>query len=537
MTQTRRTLLKQSVATLAGVTVARPPLLVAAPKSATSQDIEDPRIKQLITSAVNAAMAEGASYADARLTHGEGLRYNHLQPTPSRGESMAFGVRALYQGYWGFASSPVWTIAEAVRLGQAAAAQARVNVLGTPRNVDLALLETPRSGQWVMPVKDDPFNIAPDEIHDFLNGLGSFCTRLEYYRSNFGALCVFSRVQKVFGSSLGQHTSQRLYGTYGQLSFAIQNKDRKLAKVDIDDHLTPAGMGFEYLRDRPLRQYILDAYEEALRDLELPVLPIDPGRYTTLINPIGVARVIGTSIGAATQIDRAMGFEANADGTSYITDPIGMVGNFKVGNPLIQVTGNRSEAGSIGRVEWDDEGVEPVPFVLVKDGIITNLQTNREGCGWIKDHYVRTNQPFQSFGCAQASSGLEVPLIFNADLTLQPSTDRSSNIDSLRQTIDKGVEFQSPLVEMDFQQITGFLRGKAYGLTKGKRTALLSNSGVLFRTPEIWNNVMQLGGANSLDRFGLSESKGEPRQAKAYSVTTPPVVFKEMTTVDITRKA
>lgn len=540
MIQTRRTILKHSVAALTTATLPQPPLAkspaIITPGSVANVDIEDPRLKHLITSAVNAALAEGASYADARLTHAEGLRHGITSPDPVRSEFMAFGVRALYQGYWGFASSPIWTEAEAVRLGQAATTQARVNVFESSRDVDLALLTTPRSGQWVMPVKDDPFNIASDEIYDFLKGLESFCSRLEYFGGSFGVLCVFGRTQKVFGSSLGQHTSQRLYGTYGLLSFAVR-KDSKGGVCDILDRLTLAGMGFEYLRDRPLREYILEAYEETLRDIELPIAPVDPGRYTTLINPIGVAGLVGKSIGIATQIDRAMGYEANAGGTSYITDPAGMVGNFKVGNSLVQVTGSRSETGSIGCVEWDDEGVEPMPFVLVKDGIITNLQTNREGCGWIKKHYAETNQPFQSFGCAQASSGLEVPLIFNADLTLQSGSDRSNTLDSLREMIDKGIEFKSPRVEMDFQQTTGFLRGKSYEITKGKRTAILANSGILFRTPEIWNNLMHLGGADSLDRFGFSENKGEPGQSNPYSVTSPPAVFKEMTTIDIKRKA
>lgn len=529
---TRRTLLSHSALTLAGVSasvvIPKPAMAFLSGKPEPVPPITDERLRQLVARAVDAAVAAGASYADARLTYTSTL--------PSRTETMEFGVRTLVDGYWGFAASPLWSIDEAARLGASAAAHSKANVLGQLRKVDLAPISS-RSGHWDMPIKDDPFKMAPEEIGDFWRGLYAFTTRLKHWRTSYlgGS---FTRQEKAFGSSLGQYTTQRIYRTEGKIVFLLVQQESPFRSATVNlDTLSPAGLGFEYFRDQPLREYIVQAHEEAIKDMELPILPIDVGRYPILINAAGTAKIISQTIGNATQIDRAMGYEANAGGTSYITDPLTMLGAFKVGSPLVTICGGRSDHGSVGRVEWDEEGVEPSDFVLIDKGTLVNMQTSREGAGWIQPHYTKTGQPFRSFGCLNTSSAIDPPLIHSADLTLIPSMNRTETLETLRTQIDRGVEFASPNLTMDFQQITGLAHGKAYQIQRGQRSALLQSAGVIFRTPELWNNVSAIGGELSSLRFGLDSVKGEPAQVVYHSVMTPPVLCKEMSVIDVKRKA
>ena len=67
--------------------------------------------------------------------------------------------------------------------------------------------------------------------------------------------------------------------------------------------------------------------------------------------------------------------------------------------------------------------------------------------------------------------------------------------------------------------------------------AKLANAGLLFRAPELWQGVLALGGAASRRRYGRSATKGEPAQETYHSVTAPPAVFKQLTLIDVTRKA
>jgi predicted Zn-dependent protease len=102
--------------------------------------------------------------------------------------------------------------------------------------------------------------------------------------------------------------------------------------------------------------------------------------------------------------------------------------------------------------------------------------------------------------------------------------------------MDKGIELR-PWISMDFQFSSGLGRGHAYEITRGKRTAILLNAGMLFRTSELWKNLIHLGGASSMRRFGVMETKGEPSQLSYHSVSAAPIVLKDLTVVDVTRKA
>lgn len=524
MNYSRRTAIKAGAFTLAGAWVT-PGLSSSVPISQSTEKFRyEDHHKLLIDKAIDAAISAGASYADARISFTQNLI--------PRSESIEFGIRALVQGYWGFSSGPVLTEEEAARLGYSCAQLAKANLLGGERVVSLAPLD-PESGNWSMPVKDDPFEMDFDEIVDFTNGILAFMKRLKNLTSPRFDMR-FVRQRKTFGSSQGQAISQLLYRTSGSCSFGVE--------IDVDgihddmgvklDCLTPAGLGFEYFRDRPLRGYITEAYEEALRDVRLPIKPIDVGKYPVLINPIGIASILSQTIGEATQIDRAMGYEANSVGTSYINDPVSMINSLRIGNSLVNVLGNRSRQGSVGRVRWDDEGVQPADFTLVDQGLLVNMQTSREGVAWLGDV-----GKIQSTGSMYTPTAIDSPLIHSTDLTLSPENDNTLDMNAIREGVDDGIEFKWPDTTMDFQQITGYTRGNAYEIKKGKRVARLASAGMIFRTPEFWNNVAAIGGLESSSMFGLGTRKGEPGQLCFHGVTTPPVLLKDMSIIDITRKA
>lgn len=490
-----------------------------------------PDRKEIIQAAIDSAIAAGASYADARLTHGEELGIGHR--APSRAENMAFGVRALYQGYWGFSSSPEWSREEGARLGRAAVDQARSNVLGRVRVTELAPIDA-TDGHWETPVKDDPFSIHYDELADFFNGLRDYIVTLKFVSTIYSSFS-FSRIHKAFGSSLNQFNTQVLYSSGGVLTIGLTDKESRMAETDVEE-VTPAGQGFEYFRDRPLRDYIRSAHEEALRDLELPVKPVDAGRYSVLVDQNGVGKLLSRSIGSATEVDRVFGFESNAGGTSYIDDPLSMLNTLKIGSPLLNVVCDRSEKGSVGRVKWDDEGVMPARYDLVKNGVLANLQTTREGASWIKEHYGKTGQEYRSSGSASAPTALDVQLAHKADMYLMPGNTSASR-DELRAEMGEGIEMRTPNVTFDFQQITGLSRARTYEIRKGNRVARLVDSGMLFRTPELWSNMVRIGGKDSVRYYGLEARKGQPEQLVNSAVYVPPAVFKEMTFIDVKRKA
>ena len=512
----------------------------------------DDRIRTLITAAVDAAKSAGAVYSDARLTfsqfmgvHGDQVSAVHRRGKyPTRNESLAFGVRAQVKGYWGFASSPVWTKDEAVRLGRAAVDSAKANAAGLSRDVEMAPNPNATSGDWTMPVTDDPFAMDPDEIFDYLVGVGKYGDMIGQEKGTgkvrgAGGLCTFSRQQKAFGSSDGQLVTQRVYRTFGEIK--LQVGDDYLGNVTgalTQLEARGAGKGFELIRTPHTREWLRQLYDELEEEYRLPVLPVDVGRYPVLLHPDGVANILKKSIGVATEIDRIMGFEANTTGTSYIIDPDESLGTLKLGNAMMRVTATRSMPGGLARVKWDDEGVAPKDFDLVTDGLLTNLQRNREGTAWMKGYLTKTGQPLESNGCAHAIDASDSPRVFPSDLILHPDSTRDTTLTQLREQIDNGVEFKTSGAVMDFQQSTGLLFGQAFLVKKGKRVSRIAVAGMLFRTSELWGNLQALGGPSSVLRVGTEDAKDNNYWNVAYSsVSAPPALFKEMSIIDPSRKA
>lgn len=538
---TRRTLIKAgtTLAALSSIVAPPPPLGAMVRSGARISSVEpifslfdDPNVKVLSDAALNAAREAGATYADIRLTHTFRRAIERYGVWDS--ESMTLGVRTLVDGYWGFASSPIWTTDETVRLAKAAVENARVNTLGKSRIIELAPVTASTNGHWSTPIVNDPFVTSEDEIGDFIVGLLYFIQKLPNVTSP-RTRAEFVKQDKVFASTANQFVTQRLYQTAGVVSFGVKSENGRGKAVNIDT-ITPAGLGFEYWRDRPLRDEIVARHEEATNDLQLPLKPVDVGRYPLVFDAPSVAGFVNSTIGSATELDRAIGDEANAGGTSYITDPLAMLGTLKVGGQMLTISANRTEAAGAATVKWDDEGVTPGEFTLVKDGVLADMQTNREGAGWLKEEYAKRNLPFASHGCAYAPEALYSPLTHCANLQMQPA-ETDATFETLIADMSNGLAIKRVGIDMDFQQMTGYGFGETFEIKNGKRVAEIANAGFLFRTQELWNALMAVGGTASRRRFGLSAIKGQPEQLGVRSVTAPPIAVKELSVIDTTRKA
>lgn len=488
----------------------------------------------LIAYALDVARSSGAEYADARLTHSFGRRY----PQPKQVidfESITVGIRCLVKGYWGFASGPVWNKAELERLAMEAVAQATVNSLGKPRECRLVNVPIVKDGSWVMPVEIDPFTVHPIQVQDLLMGLSEYAKRRP---DGAGASLqlLFQKQNKFFGSTDGSFYSQTTYTSQGAGGVNYQDARGNRTSRAFSG-LSPAGKGFEILNEKNLREQVDYHLDDIRRDSLLPVIPVDVGRYDTMFSANVVSDLISSSIGAATEIDRALGYEANAGGTSYINEPEEMLGQMVIGSSLLSITGNRSMSGGAATVKWDDEGVSPNDFTLIRDGVLADLQTGRESAEWLRKQYEGAGREVRSNGCTYATGGVDAPLVRCANLVMKPGAD-SDTEDSLRESIADGIEVRNANVGMDFQQLNGWLgAGQCYEIKKGKRTSRVIGAGSLFRAPELWKSLVRIGNESTGELFGKSTGKGQPSQVAIHSVRAVPAICEKVSTIDVLRKA
>ena len=127
----------------------------------------------LVTAAVEGALAAGARYADAR---GMIQRYESMSAKNGdvedlvQRESVGVGVRALVGSSWGFVAVPDPTEGTARRAGAEATAVARASARVPGPDLSLVPVEA-RQDSWASPCEEDPLGVPLGEKGDLVAGV------------------------------------------------------------------------------------------------------------------------------------------------------------------------------------------------------------------------------------------------------------------------------------------------------------------------------------------------------------------------------
>lgn len=513
-------------------------------------------LKALAAAALEAARGAGAGFTEVKLSEYRrkevgvgsgwgggpaGTTFSNSYGTQTDG--LGLGVRALVDGAWGFASGILWTVEDAARLGRQAVIQARTMRREGMPPIELVPVPVVRDGHWIQPVERDPFEVPREEILDVLNG-NTYYNLRRWGRPNLSV--TFHRWETAFASSDGSFFTQTRYGTEANLMVGLRPVPPIgpfAAAMGIGRLFPLAARGWEYLAKAPMHDVIERLREDTEAFVALPLKPLDVGRYDTLLDAATTARLLSRTIGTATELDRAMGYEANATGTSYLTDPLAMLGHELIAAPSITVTANRALLHGNATVKWDDEGVEPDEFALVKDGVLVDFQTTRESAGWLREGYTRLNRAVRSHGCAGGTTAREITQQVRPNLKLHPGAG-SAGYQELSAGLVNGIAIEQAIVDMDFNGLNGmamvdqeFPNTRFIEIKRGKRTGRFAPGAValLFRAPEFWRGIARIGGSASLAAFPAKCTKGEPAQDTWHTVEAPPVVLRQASIIDPTR--
>ena len=125
------------------------------------------------TAAVEAAIAAGARYADARVMHRRTesmtARNGEIEELDQT-EDAGVGVRALVGSGWGFFAVPDLSTAAARDAGERAAAIGRASALVSGKGVEL-VGSTPVVDSWASDCKVDPLSVSLADKGDLLTGV------------------------------------------------------------------------------------------------------------------------------------------------------------------------------------------------------------------------------------------------------------------------------------------------------------------------------------------------------------------------------
>lgn len=504
----------------AGPSLARTPAPGSAPATAdaSARMLAQSRLlrdEALARTAVDAARQGGASYADVRLVQWQrerlGVRDDHVSNV-GLGEEYGLGLRVLADGAWGFAATSRLDARAVTEAARAAVAMARRSALLMPAPVELAPTGVVR-GAWVSPVEDDPFLVPIGEKVELLLAAARGALAVAGVQ-HVDASILSVREEKLLITSEGSRVHQIFYRVMpGLTATAI---DRRRGRFASRDHeVAPMLAGFEHVRAADLVGQAPQIAEDALRKLH--AAPVVPGKRQVILAPSNLWLTIHESIGHSTELDRALGWEANFAGTSFLGPA--QRGQLQIGSERVQLLADRTQPGGLATTAWDDEAVPAQRWALVKDGVFVGWQTTRDLAPKIGEASSR--------GCLYADSYASVAFPRMPNVSLQPGPEGYTTEDLINATDDGILISGRGSWSIDQQRYNFQFSGQFFWeIKKGRLTRPLRDVAYQANTVEFWRSCDMLGGAGSYRLGGsFSDGKGEPSQSNAVSHGCPPARF------------
>lgn len=477
--------------------------------------------------AISEAKKHGATYGDIRIGRFRfqvvGYRFspergsNKTDEVPSVTDrnTFGFGVRVIASGQWGFAASSNVSRNEIARITREAIAVAKANAAlqSTP-----VTLTSPRAhvDRWTSPFDKDPFGVTVGEKLDLIHDAASSIKRNAKVFSAVGTLG-FQSEDKYFASSEGSSIQQYVVRSYPVLTaIAVDTKNGISRYRSYDPE--PQTAGWEAIRKANLGENAPRVAEEALEHLAAPA--VKPGKKDLVLLPSHLWHPIHESIGHSTELDRALGYEANYAGTSFLTKE--KLGKFTVGSELINVFGDRTTPRGLATVKYDDDGVLTTKFPILEKGIFKHYQTIRD-----QAHLIGETE---SRGCSYADSWSSVPFQRMPNVWLAPGPS-SVTTDDLIAGVEDGILIDGDgSFSIDQQRYNFQFGGNAFWEIKaGKKRGMVSRVAYQSKTTDFWQACDGIAGPSYWQQFGaMNDGKGEPVQLNAVSHGCSPSRFRQI---------
>ena len=529
MTPSRRDFIKTTAATAAAIAVG--PAVGAGSAQINVAPGADPLALDLAKEALDAARSAGAAYADVRVGRyrRQAIATRERQVTGvSDNESYGIGVRTLVNGCWGFAATSVMSRAgtrqaalEAVALSKAARAVQK-------RRVELAPV-TPVVGTWITPVRQDPLEIAIEDKIALLLAANEAALKVKDVRFVNSGLSLLREVKTLLTSE-GTNVTQTMIRVGPEFSCtATSGGDFQT----YEEELAPRGLGWEYVESLNLpgnaERWASNAAEK------LRAKSVEAGSWDLILEPTNLWLTIHESIGHATELDRAIGEEANYAGTSFVAPPEKMLGQLRYGPDFMNVQADRTQEGSLSRVAWDDEGVPADQWLLIERGVFKDYQTTREQVARIQ----KLTGVNRSHGCSFGESWDAVQFQRMPNVSLMPG-ERDISVNDIVADTRRGILIRhSGSWSIDHQRYNFQFSGQTFHeVQNGKIVGMLKDVAYQANTLTFWNSMDMIGGRSSYWLGGaFNDGKGEPSQINSVSHGCVPARFRNVTILNTARSA
>ncbi len=476
---------------------------------------------RLADAALSRARQLGAEHADFRI---ERIRDGSIRAHDGElqgaldAEQTGMAVRVVRDGTWGFAAGVDLTAEAAARLAELAVEVATASQAITAQRVELADEPVYPDVSWQSDYVVNPFDVADEERTALLVGWSARLLTAAGV-DHADAMAHMTQENKYYADVAGTVTTQQRVRTQATVT-AVAVDATTGAFESMRTIAPPVGRGWEYLTGTGWDW-----------DAELALLPhhlaekmaapaVESGTYDLVIDPSNLWLTIHESIGHATELDRALGYEAAYAGTSFAT--FDKLGSLTYGSPIMHVTADRNAAHGLASVGYDDEGVAAQSWDLVRDGILVGYQIDRR--------MARMQGLGRSNGCAFADSPHHVPIQRMANVSLQPAAGGPAT-EGLIADVDDGIyvvgdkSWSIDMQRYNFQ----FTGQRFYRIRGGKLAGQLRDVAYQATTTDFWGSMAAVGGPSTYVLGGAFNcGKGQPGQVAAVSHGCPSALFRQV---------
>ncbi|MGE5291676.1 MAG: TldD/PmbA family protein [Micromonosporaceae bacterium] len=489
----------------------------------TDQEQIDPEftalpLRQLADAALQRAHDLGVEHADFRL---EQVRVQQIALSDENLETffdsaeLGLAVRVIKDGTWGFAAASDLTSEAAAWAAQQATEVASVSAAMNRERIELA--DEPAHGDvtWVSSYAQDPLQIPVAEKVALLREWSAALLAHDKVDHVDAALSQVKEC-KFYSDGLTTTTQQRVRLHPVVTAVAV---DATSGRFETMRTLAPpAGRGYEYLTGT--------GWDFGAELAELPELlaakfaapSVEAGTYDLVIDPSNLWLTIHESIGHATELDRALGYEAAYAGTSFATKD--KLGSLRYGSPVMHITGDRTVEHGLSTIGFDDEGVATGSWDIVTGGIFTGYQLDRR--------MARMNGFGRSNGCAFADSPSHMPLQRMANVSLRADPG-GPGAEDLIAGVEHGIYIvgdKSWSIDMQRHNFQ-FTGQRFFKIENGRLAGQLRDVAYQAITTEFWNSLEAVGGPQTYVLGGAFNcGKGQPSQIAPVSHGCPAVVMR-----------
>jgi TldD protein len=442
-------------------------------------------------------------------------------------EDTGFAVRVVYEGTWGFAAGVDLTPEAAAHVAELAVEVARTSRAISTERIELADEPVYSDVTWLSSYDVNPFDV-PEA--DKIGLLAGWCRKLLGAKGvdHVDATVLAAHENKYYADLAGTVTTQQRVRVDPDVT-AVSIDASSGAFETMRTLAPPAGRGWEYLTGEGWDwEKELDELPDLLAE-KMVAPSVEAGAYDVVIDPSNLWLTIHESIGHATELDRALGYEAAYAGTSFAT--FDKLGKLRYGSPVLNVTGDRTAEHGLATVGYDDEGVAAQSWDLVRDGVLVGYQLDRR--------MARLKELGRSNGCAYADSPQHVPVQRMANVSLLPTPGGPTTQELIGGITDGIYVVGDKSWSIDMQRYNFQFTGQRfYRIRNGRLAGQLSDVGYQGVTTEFWGSMEATGGESTYLLGGAFNcGKAQPGQVAAVSHGCPSALFRRVRILNTVQEA